>query len=95
MIERYQYNCQGVCSRAIQIELEGEEISHIQFIGGCMGNTQGVAALSKGRKIDDVISTLEGIDCGGKGTSCPDQLANALRLIKAKRAQNTQPEANT
>ncbi len=90
MIERYQYNCQGVCSRAIQIELEGDEISHIQFIGGCMGNTQGVAALAKGRKIDDIIATLGGIDCGGKGTSCPDQLANALRLIKAQRAQKAQ-----
>ena len=59
------------------------------FIGGCMGNTQGVAALCKGRNIDDIISTLKGIDCGGRGTSCPDQLALALLAYKQQQAQTS------
>ena len=57
-------------------------IKEVRFIGGCNGNTQGVAALAKGRNIDEVINTIKGIDCGGRGTSCPDQLALALIAYK-------------
>ncbi len=78
----YTYTPHGVCSRQIEITVDGDTVSKVRFIGGCAGNTQGVAALVKGMKIDDVISRLEGIDCRGRGTSCPDQLAKAMREVK-------------
>ena len=74
----YSYKTKGVCSREIQFDVENDIIKEVRFIGGCMGNTQGVAALAKGRNIDEVINTIMGIDCGVRGTSCPDQLALAL-----------------
>ena len=73
----------GVCSRAVDFEVENNIITSCEFIGGCHGNTQGVAKLVIGRDIDEVIATLEGINCGGRGTSCPDQLAEALKQYKA------------
>ena len=73
------YKPTGVCSKEINIELDGDVIKSVKFTGGCSGNTQGVAALVAGMKISDAISHLEGIHCGMKGTSCPDQLAKALR----------------
>ena len=78
----YTYDPEGVCSRKMQIEVENNIIKSVKILGGCSGNTQGIATLVKGMKIDDVISKLKGIDCGGKGTSCPDQLARALEMIK-------------
>lgn len=70
----------GVCSRLMEIELSPDGVvESVKFTGGCAGNTQGVAALVRGRKVEEVIALLEGIDCRGKGTSCPDQLARALR----------------
>lgn len=79
----YTYTPVGVCSRQITININDDEtISDIKFLGGCNGNLQGISALVKGRKIDDVIKTLKGIKCGMKGTSCPDQLAAALQQIK-------------
>lgn len=80
----YEYEPKGVCSRKIIIETEGDTIKSVRFIGGCAGNTQGVAALLVGMKIDEAISRLKGIDCGGRGTSCPDQLARALEEVKSK-----------
>ena len=77
-----RYIPKGVCSRAIDIELEGDIIKSVNFTGGCGGNTQGVAALVQGMKVDDAISRLNGIDCAGRGTSCPDQLAKALLQMK-------------
>ena len=82
----YSYKTKGVCSREIQFDVENDIIKEVRFIGGCMGNTQGVAALAKGRNIDDIINTLKGIDCGGRGTSCPDQLALALLAYKQQQA---------
>ena len=73
------YQTKGTCSRAIQFEVDGDTIQSVQFVGGCDGNTQGVAALVKGMKVEDAIARLEGIDCRGRGTSCPDQLAKALK----------------
>lgn len=73
-----KYTPRGVCSRGIEIDVEDGRISEVRFIGGCSGNTQGVAALCKGMPIDEVISRLSGINCNMKGTSCPDQLARAL-----------------
>ncbi len=76
------YVTRGVCSRAINIELNGNIIEKVEFIGGCNGNTKGVAALIKGMDIDEAISRLEGITCGPRPTSCPDQLARALKEMK-------------
>ena len=73
------YKTRGVCSQAIQFELDGDTIKHVNFIAGCSGNTQGVAQLAEGMDADEVISRLEGIRCGFKPTSCPDQLAKAIR----------------
>ncbi len=79
----YVYKTQGTCSRAIEIEVEGDTIKSVNFIGGCAGNTQGVARLAEGMKVDEAIRRLKGIQCRG-GTSCPDQLATALLEIKAQ-----------
>lgn len=73
------YKTKGVCSQAINFEVEDGIIKSVKFIGGCSGNTQGVAALVCGMKVDDAISKLEGIRCGMRPTSCPDQLAKALK----------------
>ena len=75
-------NPKNVCSRQIEIQYEDGVIHHVKFVGGCMGNTQGVAALLVGRKIDDIIPILEGIKCRGSrtgDTSCPAELANGLK----------------
>lgn len=77
-----RYIPSGVCSRAIDVEVENDIITSVAFTGGCNGNTQGISALVKGMNIDDAISKLEGINCNGRGTSCPDQLSKALRKIK-------------
>ena len=74
-----RYITKGVCSRAIDFEIENGIITECSFIGGCNGNTQGVATLVKGMKATDAIAKLEGIDCNGRGTSCPDQLSIAIR----------------
>ncbi|MBR6767550.1 MAG: TIGR03905 family TSCPD domain-containing protein [Clostridia bacterium] len=79
----FSYKTRGTCSQQILIATEGDTITNVQFIGGCTGNTQGVAKLVKGMKVDEVIARLKGIQCRG-GTSCPDQLATALELMKAQ-----------
>ena len=78
----YSYRTRGTCSREILFDAEDGIVKEVRFIGGCNGNTQGVAKLVQGRSIDEVISLLRGIDCNGKGTSCPDQLARALEIYK-------------
>ena len=72
------YKTRGVCSRAIEYEIENGVVTECRFVGGCMGNTQGVAALVKGMTVAEAVSRLKGIQCGPRGTSCPDQLARAL-----------------
>lgn len=79
----YRYKTQGTCSSEILIDLDGDTVKSVQFINGCTGNTQGVARLAQGMKVDEVISRLKGIQCRG-GTSCPDQLARALEAIQAQ-----------
>ena len=76
------YIPKGVCSRLIDIELEDGKVKSVEFVGGCSGNTQGVSALVRGMDVDEAIERLEGIDCRGRGTSCPDQLAKALKAAK-------------
>ena len=75
------YKTVGTCSQAIEFEIEGDTIAAVKFVGGCDGNTQGVAALVKGMKVEDAITRLRRIDCRGRGTSCPDQLARALEQL--------------
>ncbi len=73
------YKTKGTCSREIHFEVEDNILKSVEFVGGCAGNTKGVAQLVEGMEIHDVIKRLEGIPCGTKGTSCPDQLAHALK----------------
>ncbi len=81
----FQYKTRGTCSQQILIEVANDDtIENVQFIGGCTGNTQGVSRLVKGMKVDEVIARLKGIQCRS-GTSCPDQLAQALERMKAER----------
>lgn len=75
---KHTYIPRGVCSRMIEVEIEDDIIVSCKFLGGCSGNTQGVAKLVVGMDANDAIDRLKGINCGGRGTSCPDQLANAL-----------------
>ncbi|MBQ4105022.1 MAG: TIGR03905 family TSCPD domain-containing protein [Clostridia bacterium] len=75
---KYTYTTHGVCSRQIQVELDGDIIKDVTFFGGCHGNLQGISALVKGMDAHEAIERLEGICCGSKATSCPDQLARAL-----------------
>ena len=85
MANKIVYPTQGVCSQAIVIELDDNNIvKEVEFIGGCSGNTQGVAKLAKGMKAEEIIARLGGISCNGKPTSCPDQLARALRRMIEK-----------
>lgn len=72
------YKTSRTCARAIEIELEDGIVKNVRFDGGCMGNTRGIASLVKGMPAEEVITRLKGIDCNGRGTSCPDQLAKAL-----------------
>lgn len=80
MNRRITYPTQGTCSRFIDVELDEQGvIRDVVFTGGCHGNLQGISSLVKGQKAENVISRIEGIRCGNKSTSCPDQLAKALR----------------
>lgn len=78
MKETFTYTTKGVCSRSIEITVEDNIVTEVKYNGGCSGNTQGVAALTVGMSVDEVIHRLKGIKCGFKPTSCPDQLATAL-----------------
>lgn len=73
------YTPQGVCSMKINFDVEDGIVKKVQFVGGCNGNTQGISRLVEGMKVEEVVSRLEGVNCGGRGTSCPDQLAKALK----------------
>lgn len=75
-----RYMTKGTCSRAIDFDVVDDKVTNVKFTMGCMGNTQGVAALVEGMDINEAIRRIKGIDCGGRGTSCPDQLARALEL---------------
>lgn len=77
-----KYKTSGTCSSTIDIEVENDTIQSVAFTGGCNGNLQGISALVKGMKVDDAIEKLSGIKCGFKDTSCPDQLARALKSMK-------------
>lgn len=78
------YFTKGTCSKAIQIDMEDGVINSVKFIGGCSGNTQGIARLVAGRKAEEILPLIRGIRCGFKSTSCPDQLASALTEMLAE-----------
>ncbi len=79
---QYTYKTKGTCSREINFEVENGKVKNVRFIGGCNGNLKGIGALVEGMDIDDVIARIEGTTCGLKPTSCPDQLAQALKEAK-------------
>ena len=78
----FTYKTKGVCSQMIHFQVEDNKVHNVQFMGGCNGNLKGIAALVEGMDIDDVIARVEGVCCGMKKTSCPDQLAQALKEAK-------------
>ena len=83
-MKHIQYQTQGTCSVLIDVTADDNDvIQNVAFLGGCDGNLQGICRLVKGQKIDDVINRLDGIRCGDKPTSCPDQLCRALEALKA------------
>ena len=81
---QYSYKTSGTCSREILFEIENGKVRNLYFIGGCNGNLQGIGKLVEGMDVDEVIAKVEGISCGGRPTSCPDQLAQALKAAKAR-----------
>ena len=81
---KYEYNTKGTCASKIIIDVENGIVNDVRFVGGCNGNTQGISRLVKGMTVDETIKRLEGINCRGKGTSCPDQLAKTLVKIKSE-----------
>lgn len=90
-MEQTTYETWGTCSKFINFEIDNDHIIHnVHFIGGCAGNTKGVAALVEGKKAEEVIELLKGIKCGSKPTSCPDQLAQALEKELNRRLNNIQ-----
>lgn len=86
----YTYYPSGVCSRQINIELDGDRIENVEFIGGCNGNLKAISKLIKGMKVDDVVDLLEGNTCGPRPTSCADQLTKGLRAAQAAQAKAAQ-----
>jgi uncharacterized protein (TIGR03905 family) len=79
---QYKYKTKGTCSQHILFEIEDDKVKNVEFIGGCNGNLKGIASLVEGMAVDEVISRIDGIRCGMKQTSCPDQLAQALKSAK-------------
>lgn len=78
----YRYYTEGVCSKSILMDIEGDVLKDVIFEGGCVGNAIGIKHLIEGKNIDDIIRDLEDVPCKNRGTSCPDQLAKALKIYK-------------
>jgi len=83
---QYEHQNNGTCSRSVLFDIEDGKVKNVQYIGGCNGNLKGIGALVEGMEVDEAIRRLEGIQCGMKATSCPDQLAQALKEVKAANA---------
>ena len=81
---QYEYRTKGTCSQRILFEIENNILTNVQFLGGCNGNLKGIGSLVEGMPVDEVIRRLDGIQCGMKSTSCPDQLAKALKDTLSK-----------
>lgn len=83
----FEYKTQGVCSKSIHFEVEDNKVKNVSFVGGCNGNLKGIGSLVEGMDIDEIIARLDGTICGSKKSSCPDQLAQALKAYKAEIAK--------
>ncbi len=83
---QYEHQNKGTCSRSVLFDIEDGKVKNVQYIGGCNGNLKGIGALVEGMEVDEAIRRLEGIQCGMKATSCPDQLAQALKEAKEANA---------
>lgn len=83
----YSFTPRGVCSRQIDVELDGDTVKSVQFTGGCDGNLKAISKLVRGQKVDEVVSLLEGNTCGRRSTSCADQMCKALREAQAQAQQ--------
>lgn len=81
---KFEYKTKGTCSQMIFFEIEDNKVHNVEYLGGCNGNLQGIGRLIEGMDVDEAIRRLDGIHCGAKPTSCPDQLANALKNAKEK-----------
>lgn len=81
---KFEYKTKGTCSQKIFFEIEDRKVHNVEFLSGCNGNLQGIAKLVEGMDVDEVIARIDGIQCGAKATSCPDQLATALKQAKTK-----------
>ena len=81
---KFEYKTKGTCSQRIFFEIEDNKVRNVEYLGGCNGNLKGIAALVKGQKASDIVSRCSGICCGMKSTSCPDQLACALKEVLAQ-----------
>lgn len=81
----YTYKPKGVCSRAINFDITNNKITNLSFTGGCPGNLLGLSRLVEGLEVEEAVKRLKGVDCNGKGTSCPDQLAKALEELVLKK----------
>ena len=79
-----QYRPKGVCSQSIDFDIEDNKVKNVSFVGGCSGNLQGISRLIEGMDVNEAISRIEGLRCGFKSTSCPDQLAKALKEATGK-----------
>lgn len=80
---QFEYKTKGTCSQQIVFDIEDGKVHNVQFIGGCNGNLKGICSLIEGMDVDEIIARVDGIHCGMKDTSCPDQLAQALKNAKA------------
>lgn len=83
-VKQFVYKTQGTCSQFIEVAVKDDVVQHCQFYGGCDGNTKGLSQIVTGMKVEDVIQKLNGVRCGMKSTSCPDQLCRALELCQAQ-----------
>lgn len=81
---QYQYKTKGTCSQEITFEIDNGKLKNVSFLGGCNGNLKGISSLVEGMDVDEVIARVEGIQCGMKPTSCPDQLAQALKAARTQ-----------
>lgn len=84
-METFIYKPKGVCSREMRFEMNGDVIENVTIVGGCAGNSLGIARILRGKHIDEVLDSFDGVRCGGKVTSCPDQIAQALKEYSNKR----------
>ncbi|MEG0095446.1 MAG: TIGR03905 family TSCPD domain-containing protein [Erysipelotrichaceae bacterium] len=81
-METFTYKPKGVCSRKMEFSIENDHIQHVTIVGGCQGNLLGISKIIEGKPLDEIIETFEGVKCGFKKTSCPDQIAQALKQYK-------------